>query len=558
MFSQARANVIRNKLGGARRGGYSFAKAREQTMARTPLFRMIERTLAAAQPKPGDPPSGAISRRGLLRGAVAAAGASAAGAWPARAEPDEERQSDLRVAIVGGGAAGLTAAYRLQLQGLKPTVFEAASRWGGRILTVPDFYHGMFAELGGELVDSRHEDLKALAEDLNLSLEPFSEDPEESGRDLYFFDGRLRSAKDMLDASARTGAFLPIAQQIAIDKKALRDDADAFTDRARALDAISLADYLKQFRGKTEGWAIDLLAVAYTIECGLDPAEQSSLNLVDFISADVTEHFEIFGDSDEAYRIKGGSARLAEALAAACEKTCDLRLGAELTAIARRDNGMELTVATAGAAKSEVFDVAVLALPFTRLRLVKGVDALGLRPLKLKAIRELGYGGNMKLVCGTTSRAWRAPAAGLPYPSNGAFYSGLPFQDVWESSRGQPGERGLLSNFIAGKALPATQEAAFENLKKGLSAISPAIGAALDKDAAASFFWAAHPWSLGSYACAKPGQYTTLLAAARTKECDGRLHFAGEHTEPEFLGYMNGAVLSGNRAAMEILMQAVP
>ncbi len=235
-----------------------------------------------------------------------------------------------------------------------------------------------------------------------------------------------------------------------------------------------------------------------------------------------------------------------------------MRLGAELTAIARRDAGMELTVAPAGGARSEIFDVVVLALPFTRLRLVKGVDALGLGPMKLKAIRELGYGGNMKLVCGTASRAWRTPAAGLPYPSNGAFYSDLPFQNVWESSRAQPGERGLLSNFMAGKALPATQDAAFENLKTGLSAISPAIGASLDKNAAASFVWASHPLSLGSYACAKVGQYTSLLAAARNKECDGRLLFAGEHTEPEFLGYMNGAVLSGNRASMEILTQAVP
>ncbi len=531
-------------------------------MARTPLFRAMTRALAAADFGGRDAARMAITRRDMLRGSAAAA--CAMGAFASKAAGPQTEQGDPetgqpppRVAIVGGGAAGLTVAHRLQSQGLRPTVFEAASRWGGRMLTVPDFYHGMFAELGGELVDTRHEDLKALAGELGLSLEPLY-GPEERGRDLYFFGGKLRTSADMLDAAKGTGAFVPIAKQIAIDEQAIRDDSGDFTDRARALDAISLGDYLKQFRGKAQDWAIDLIAVAYTIEFGLDPVEQSSLNLVDFISADVTKPFEIFGESDEAFRIKGGSSRLIDALVAACQATCDLRLGTELTAIARRDKGVELTVGATGGATGELFDIVVLALPFTCLRAVKGIDTLGLDALKLRAIRELGYGGNAKLVCGTASRAWRTPGGGLPHPSNGAFYTSLPFQNTWESSRVQPGDQGLLSNFMAGNALPATEAAAFENLRSGLTAISPAIGACLDKDAAASFFWAQHPWSLGSYACAKVGQYTTLLPVAKAAECGGRLHFAGEHTEPDFLGYMNGAVMSGNRAALEILMQAAP
>ncbi len=525
-------------------------------MARTPLFRVVKRALVAADASSRDAPRDALTRRDVLRGSAGSVAAWLTGASVSKADSSETQKTLPRVAIVGGGAAGLTAAYRLQGEGLRPTVFEAANRWGGRMLTVPDFYRGMFAELGGELVDTRHEDIQLLAAELGLSLEPLYA-AEERDRDLYFFGGKLRSSAGMLDPATGKGAFVPIAQQIAIDRNALRDQADTFTDRARALDAVSLADYLKQFRGKTEDWAIDLLAVAYTIEFGLDPADQSSLNLVDFISSDVTGHFEIFGDSDEAFRIKGGSSRVIEALAAACEPGCDLKLGAELAAIARRDNAIELTFNTAGGAKSEVFDIALLALPFTCLRAVKGIDALGLDAMKLRAIRELGYGNNAKLVCGTATRVWREPGA-LPFPCNGAFYSDLPFQNTWESSRAQPGERGLLSNFMAGNALPATQAAAFENLHAGLAAISPQIGACLDRDAVASFFWAQHPLSLGSYACAKVGQYTTLLPAAKTPECGGRLHFAGEHTEPDFLGYMNGAVMSGNRAAMEILTQAVP
>lgn len=525
-------------------------------MARTPLFQAMRRALAAASASAGRTAEPVMTRRDVLRGSAAAA-AWATGAFACAAAPGAE-QADPRIAIVGGGAAGLTAAYRLQALGLKPVVFEAGDRWGGRIRTLPAFYRGLFAELGGELVDTRHEDLKGLVEELGLSLEPLYDDLEERDSDLYFFGGAWRRSADMLDAKAGRGAFIPIAKQIAADKASLRDDADAFTDRARALDAISLADYLKQFRGKTEDWALDLILVAYTTEYGCDPSGQSCLNLVDDISTDLKEHFEIFGESDSAFRIKGGSAKLIEALVSACKPACDLRLGAKLAAIAQRGEGLELTIETADGAKPEVFDDVILTLPFTCLRAVQGLDSLGLSATKMQAIREMGYGNAAKLVCGTPSRGWRTSGSGLPYRSNGAFFADLPFQRTWDSSRAQPGKAGLLSNLIAGGALPEGQAAAFENLRAGLTAISAPIGAALDKDAAASFFWAQNPLSLGSFAFAKAGQYTSFLPLVKAPELGGRLLFAGEHTEPDFLGTMNGAVMSGNRAAMELLMQPAP
>ena len=41
----------------------------------------------------------------------------------------------MNVAVVGGGLAGLTAAYRLAGAGAHVTVFEAGARWGGQIHT---------------------------------------------------------------------------------------------------------------------------------------------------------------------------------------------------------------------------------------------------------------------------------------------------------------------------------------------------------------------------------------------------------------------------------------
>lgn len=44
--------------------------------------------------------------------------------------------SGTRVAVVGAGIAGLTAAYRLAQAGLQVTVFESESKVGGRVVAV--------------------------------------------------------------------------------------------------------------------------------------------------------------------------------------------------------------------------------------------------------------------------------------------------------------------------------------------------------------------------------------------------------------------------------------
>lgn len=64
--------------------------------------------------------------------------------------------------------------------------------------------------------------------------------------------------------------------------------------------------------------------------------------------------------------------------------------------------------------------------------------------------------------------------------------------------------------------------------------------------------WASDPHALGSYSYAKVGSVPTMrddLAAT----VDGRVHFAGEATDPQSFGTVHGAYRSGLRAAEEIL-----
>ena len=519
-------------------------------MSRTPLFAAVKKAIAAASHEQGIalPRSSALTRRQLLKLSAAAAGAAALSPaldWRANA-----KEGTPSIGIVGGGVAGLTAAYRLQAVGVKPVLFEASNRWGGRILTIYDFYKGMFCELGGEFVDTNQQDIIDLSKEFGIEMQRLDI---AGGEDLYFFGGKWHMSKDMIDPEKKTGAFAPIAEKIAEDADKLTDEEENWTDFAHELDKVSLKAYLDQFRGKTDDWAIDLLDVAYVGEFGLETEDQSSLNMVDFIGTDLSQPFQIFGESDQAFRIKGGSSALINALLAALKDKADMRLGYALTALDVQEGKTALTFNAPEGTKSETFDAVILTLPFTKLREVKGLESLELEPMKLQAIRELSYGTNAKLFSGTKTRVWQSKDSGLPALSNGYFYSDLGFQNIWDQSAAQPGEAGILTDFLGGKAGLAEESAARKILNDGLAKMAPKIAESLDPQAVASFFWATYPYTLGSYASAGVGQYTTFLDVAAEPAVDGHVQFAGEHTSPDFLGYMNGGVQSGNRASAALI-----
>jgi monoamine oxidase len=75
-----------------------------------------------------------------------------------------------RVAVVGGGLAGLMAARRLGQHGIKVTVFEAHPQVGGRILSNTTFSNGRITEEGAELIGSFHTRWLALAQEYGLAV----------------------------------------------------------------------------------------------------------------------------------------------------------------------------------------------------------------------------------------------------------------------------------------------------------------------------------------------------------------------------------------------------
>ena len=146
---------------------------------------------------------GSLSRRDLLKRAGLVGGALAVTPWMRSRSVTPDRPlatgrttpHDVRVAVVGAGLAGLTAAYRLAQQGVNVRLFEARDRMGGRCWTARGFADGQIAEHGGEFIDTRHVHLIQLAKELELHLDDLWKGY--SGAWPVYVDGTAYRGKDL-------------------------------------------------------------------------------------------------------------------------------------------------------------------------------------------------------------------------------------------------------------------------------------------------------------------------------------------------------------------------
>ena len=112
-----------------------------------------------------------------------------------------------------------------------------------------------------------------------------------------------------------------------------------------------------------------------------------------------------------------------------------------------------------------------------------------------------------------------------------------------------------MTNFVGGKhgveIGSGTPKVQADLASHQLDAIFPGLSDARAGMREARMHWPTNPWVLGSYACFRPGQWTTIRGAI--SERVGNLHFAGEHCAFDNQGFMEGGVETGEWAAQAIL-----
>lgn len=493
-------------------------------MSRTPIVAALRRAadIAALARGRGAPPiaelaaiprpkvSAAIPRRALLVGAALAPFAARAQA-PLR---------NARIAVVGGGLAGLVAAHRLVESGARDiTLYEANRRLGGRMLSGRGVVgEGTLVELGGSFINSEHTDVLDLAREFGLGLEDSFGDP---GASRIHVGGALRSIADVATEAA------PFLAHLA----ALRDTPKAAQD-ARSAQAV-----MDGFG--VSGWLRRLLDIGLTQEMGREPGAMSALYLIEYFTPDPARPRRGLFASDQRYQIQGGNDRLPAAIAA--KLGARINTGRRLEAVRSRGQGYALALG----GREVVADIVVLTLPVTILRQVE--LAVPLPPLTRRAIRDLAYGTNAKMFAGFAARPWRE--AGL----SGETINDFGQQACWEDHGARGAGPGALTIFAGGTVGRGfgTGDVA-QRVRQAVAGLEPALpgaGAAYS-GRAQRMMWPQNPYVGGSYACFGPGQYAGFEGAWASA---GRVVFAGEHTSEAYSGYMNGAAESGRAAAERVL-----
>jgi monoamine oxidase len=312
-----------------------------------------------------------ITRRSILASSSAAliAGIAPRNLW-AITEAD--------VVVIGAGLAGLIAAHRLELAGLKVVILEGERRVGGRLHTLDDL-PGQ-PDAGGIQVGSGYRQLRGIADELGVTLIEGSgagAGAAESRSALFRINGQTVTVADWptsptnrLNDAERATLPLALAQLYGAKLPRFAKSEDWMTADP-ALD-ISYADALAKSAASAEALRL--------IEANLNGNMLAGMSQIHIMRAAA-----IFREgAGPTATIKGGSQRLPEAMAAALKS--GIRLDQRVRAISHDADGV--TVSLTGGKRIRA-RFAICTIPFAALRNVP-ING-GLDPAIIMMIQRLPY-----------------------------------------------------------------------------------------------------------------------------------------------------------------------
>ncbi|MEM7436450.1 MAG: flavin monoamine oxidase family protein [Myxococcota bacterium] len=446
--------------------------------------------------------------------------------------------SKFDVVVIGGGLSGLSAARRLRQGGLRVVVLEARDRLGGRTCTVE--VAGQKVDVGGQWIGPGQDRVLALIEELGIAIYP----QHHHGASTVEIDGEVTRYRGFLP-KVGAKALLDLGRAIfKLERGAKRVSTSEpwnATD-AKSLDAMSVEDWTNATTKNRN--AREVMRVACNAILAEEPANISWLHYLFYASAagGFTPLAEVRGGAQQD-RIAGGAQQLSEGLSRLSD--ADVRLSEPVERIEQQDD--QVLVTTTGETYGARFVVIALAPPMC--------DRIAFDPplpeLRRRLQSELAMGSVCKCIVGYPRPFWRERGISGEGISNGRW-ARLFFDATSPGSDG-----GALVAFVFSDAAkefgekpePERKQLIVEDLRRlyGPDAAEPTWY--VDKN------WSLEAFSGGCYAALfARGQLTELGPALRAPI--GQLHFAGTETATRWVGYMDGALQAGERAADEILARA--
>ncbi|HWJ66067.1 MAG TPA: FAD-dependent oxidoreductase [Nocardioides sp.] len=489
-----------------------------------------------------------LGRRGLLAGGAAALGLLATDALAARvnaATLQGPLPPRVDVVVVGGGIAGLVAARQVAASGRSVLVVEARDRVGGRVLN-HELATGGTIEAGGAFIGPTQTHIKALADELGIAT--FKEYVD--GNNVYVSSNPLIGRQEyqgtvppdptiLLDAAVALQQLNSFAAEMPVD-------APWEHPRAAEWDRITLADWIRANTVNSAG--IENLIRAWTQPgFGADPDQLSLLYVIHYIacSGDETHvgtferNSDVVGGAQES-RFVGGSQRVP--LALADQLGSRVALDAPVSRIEHLDGRVRVHTARGRVSAQRVI---VTATP----EQVLGIDfAPGIPAGRRTLLSGMQMGRLMKCDAVYETPFWRTDGlTGFGIADSGAvrvaFDNGV--QDT---------DHGILLAFVGGATW---RQYGTLSLVERRAAVLQGFARMFGDQALRPIEYTEHDWTHerwtrgGPVAICPPNVMASY--GQHVREPFGRVHWAGTETSTYWTGYMDGAVRSGERAAVEVL-----
>ena len=401
--------------------------------------------------------------------------------------------SDVDVAVIGAGAAGIGAARRLhEARAVSVLVLEARDRVGGRVHTISPA--GFPLDRGAEWLHSADRNpLSPIAQRLGFSVH--RRPPE--------WTTRLRRSGETIEAEEEWIA-LREAQ-----RKARHKAAASAEDGPLAM-VVEPGSRWNELLEATSSWA--------------NGAELDLVSIKDYVR---------YEDSGTNWRLGQGYGRLFETLAEGLPV-------ARQTAVSRVDhNGqvIRLTTARGTVAAARV----ILTVPTS---IIAGEVIRFDPPLPDKVAAAAG------LPLGVDDKLFISLEGALPGVEHDTYLVGSTTRRETMSYQVRPLDRPAIYCFFGGRFAAALErEGQAAMFSFAADELTRLIGSSVRKQIAplAATAWQHDSWARGAYSYALPGHSDdrAILAAP----VDDRLFFAGEACSPNFFSTAHGAWLSGIAAA---------
>jgi monoamine oxidase len=467
----------------------------------------------------------------------------------------------IKVAILGGGIAGLVSAYELGKAGYSCTVLEARSRPGGRNWTVRggtkiEFTDGYtqtstwepdsYLNAGPARLPSIHKTMLAYCRELGVALEVEVNTSRSSllVKDTAFGGQPIEQRQAVNDTRGHVAELLAkCINQHALDQQLTAEDQERMLGFLRTYGDLN-RDYA--YLGSSRAGVSHLAGAGPVREQLRPPLEMHALLDANFWRGVMFE--ETLDMQATMFQPVGGMDRIPYAFAKKLGPV--VQYESPIREIRKTASGVRIVYTQAGAAKSLEADYCICALPITILKSIPN----DFSPRVKQAIQETQYNDSYKIgweskrfwetgfnIYGGISWVMSGPVGLVWYPSAKLFSDTGVVIAGYSSERGS--EFGKLPT-VADKL--AASRAAVERLH-------PGYGRQLAKPI--YVYWAKIPHNLGSWVAGRSAGYADQAQFRGYYEGpyqeftqpDDCIFFAGDHCS-RVGAWQEGAALAAHRA----------